>query len=356
MWMLSAIAEKTASAREGQSIPLDTYYRIQTRMRELGIASFIELIWPLPGETLTSFKKGIQDLCRMGAQAFSVYPLLWLNNVGYTGKEEALGVVTLDCGDANSSAKTVIQTADVSFEDWVEGLMYTNAVQLLHGCRGLYNTCAVVDGLGVATYKEIFERFQAWMDKSSGTELARFWHLGRQKVDELYSTLSWPGHLVEAALHTLRSEFDQTLRRFVKGNDDIFGGLHAELIAAAVDLDIIARPYVYANSQLASGIKLDVLRIVETRSRGWLVESPYDIHREISRLKDESYSNATRSRIFILVDHDLGQTYRMPRRTQKEYWDECRMFNIEMGNHYPTWTIISSGTRERSPEESCPDS
>jgi hypothetical protein len=42
----------------------------------------------------------------------------------------------------------------------------------------------------------------------------------------------------------------------------------------------------------------------------------------------------------IAIDHDRGQTYRMPRRIQKEYWDECRMFAIEMGNHYPTWTVV----------------
>ncbi|MEA2897874.1 MAG: hypothetical protein QOJ84_3489 [Bradyrhizobium sp.] len=338
---LQTLSARALALAKRESISSDTYYRLQARTNEMGIASFIELIWPMPGETLDSFKKGIQDLCGMGAQAFSVYPLLWLNNVGYIGKEEALGVVTLDCGDANSSAKTVIQTSEVSFEQWVEGLMYTNAVQLLHGCRGLYHTCALVEGLGKAPRQVIFERFQQWMDKSSKTELSRVWRMGRQKVDEIYSTLSWPGHLIDAALVTLRSEFDDTLRRFVQANDDIFGGDHAELISAAVDLDLLARPYVYANTPLGLGVKLEVMKIVEERTRGWLVESPYDIEHEIARLQTASPSDTPRGDTLIAIEHNRGQMYRMPRRIQKEYWDESRMFAIEMGNHYPTWATVS---------------
>lgn len=94
---------------------------------------------------MRSFKKGIAALARMDAQAFSVYSLVWLKNVGYNEKQEDYRVVTLNRGDPNGTAKTVIQTADVSFRECVEGLMYTNAAQLLHGCRSLYHTCAIVE-------------------------------------------------------------------------------------------------------------------------------------------------------------------------------------------------------------------
>lgn len=99
----------------------------------------------------------------------------------------------------------------------------------------------MVDGLGTVKYQEVLERFQAWMDESSGTKVARAWHLGRQKVDEIYSTLSWPGHLGEEVLHT-RTEFDETLRHFVQTNDDIFGGPHSALIMAAFEFDFLTRP------------------------------------------------------------------------------------------------------------------
>ncbi|MFY9822102.1 MAG: radical SAM protein [Thermoanaerobaculia bacterium] len=336
---LQSLNPRALKLAKRDNINLQTYFRLQTRTNELGIASFVELIWPMPGETLASFKQGIQELARMDAQAFSVYPLVWLNNTGYNGREEEYGVITLQCGDASGSSRTVIQTADVSFEEWVEGLMYTNSAQILHGCRGLYHAAAIIEALGVASRQEIFERFRAWMDESSGTELARAWHMGRQKVDEIYSTLSWPGHLVESVLHN-RSEFDATLRSFVRANDDLFGGPQAELIAAAVDFDLLARPYVYRNSVLPERIELEVLKIVEVRRRGWLARSPYDIPQIVAELRSGAPLDTTRKETVILFEHDRGQTYRMPGRTQKEYWDECRMFALEMGNHYPTWRVM----------------
>jgi len=344
---LQSMSDRALVLAGRETIRHENYFKLQRRTNELGIASFIELIWPLPGETLASFKKGLQDLCAMGAQAFSVYPLLWLNNVGYNGKEEDLGVVTFGCGDSNSSAKTVIQTKDVSFGDWVEGLMYTNAVQLLYGCRAMYNTCIVAQELGLATHQEIFERFQAWMDAgSAGQELTRIWRMGRQKVDEIYSTLSWPGHLIDAALHSYRSEFDTCLRNFVLAHPDIFAGPHADLLTAALELDILARPYVYANTPLNTGTDLKVLKILETKKRGWLVESPFDLRDVSSQLEG---GDGTQARTLLSIDHNRGQVYRMPGRTQKEYWDECRMYAIEMGNHYPTWKVLGPGSETRKP-------
>jgi radical SAM superfamily enzyme YgiQ (UPF0313 family) len=342
---LQSLNERALVLAGRDTIRHENYYRLQERTNQLGIASFIELIWPLPGETLASFKKGVEDLCRMDAQALSVYPLIWLNNVGYNGKEEEYGIVTLECGDASSTAKTVIQTAEVSFAEWIEGLMYTNAVQLLHGCRALYHTCGIIEGLGLARRGEVFERFQVWMDRSSGTDLSRAWHVGRQKVDEIYSTLSWPGHLVEQALH-LRTEFDETLRKFIQANDDIFGGPHAELITAAVEFDLLARPYAYRNTPLIAQPTLKVLKILEAQPRGWLIECPYDIPREVARLRTGQATSVSLRPTVIVVDHERGQMFRMPRRTQKEYWDECRMVALEMGNNYPTWRVIRSGDGE----------
>lgn len=97
--------------------------------------------------------------------------------------------------------------------------------------------------MGVARREEIFERFLEWMDPLSGTELAGVWHLGCEKIDEIYSTLSWPGHLIEQVLH-YGSEFDNALRGFIEANDDIFGGPDSEMIAAAIEFDFLTRPYV----------------------------------------------------------------------------------------------------------------
>jgi radical SAM superfamily enzyme YgiQ (UPF0313 family) len=338
---LQTLSPRALKLARRESISQELYFDLQTRTNQLGIASFVELIWPMPGETLASFKNGVQQLCRMDAQALSVYPLVWLNNTGYKDKEKEFGIVLLECGDPSGTTKTVIQTHDVSFEQWVEGMMYTNAAQLLHGCRALYHTAAVVDGLGLATRQQIFERFQKWMDAQRGTHLSRVWHLGRQKIDEIYSTLSWPGHLIEAALH-FRTEFDDALVRFVAENDDMFGGDCARVVTAAFEFDLLTRPYAYSNTPIVLSRGPSVLRVLETHRHGWLIESPYNITGIVEALRHGAAPDLEEKPIRIAIDHRRNQMYRMPNRTQKEYWDECRMFALEMGNHYPTWKIERS--------------
>jgi radical SAM superfamily enzyme YgiQ (UPF0313 family) len=338
---LQTLNARALKLAKRESISQELYFDLQTRTNEKGIASFVELIWPMPGETLDSFKDGIQRLCRMDAQALSVYPLVWLNNTGYRGKEEEFGVVLLDCGDPSGTTKTVIQTEEVSFSEWIEGLMYTNAAQLLHGARALYHTNAIVDGLGIASRREIFERFLAFMDASKGTHLSRIWHLGRKKIDEIYSTLSWPGHLVEAALH-YREEFDEALHRFFADNADVFGARHKDLITVAFEFDLMTRPYAYSNTRIGIERKPERMQVLQPRSHGWLIESPYNIPALVEALRHGEEPSLVEAPTRIEINHKRGQVYRMPNRTQKEYWDECRMFALEMGNHYPTWDIVSA--------------
>ncbi|PLU18913.1 hypothetical protein BMJ31_19855 [Sinorhizobium medicae] len=77
--------------------------------------------------------------------------------------------------------------------------------------------------------------------------------------------------------------------------------------------------------------------MLEALPRGWVIECPYDIPREAALLREGKRTAPVMERTVITIDHDTGQLFRMARRTQKEYWDECRLFVLEMGNHYPTW-------------------
>jgi len=50
-------------------------------LREQGVATFTELIWPMPGETLESFGRGLQQLVDMGQRDFlAVHPLVLTPN------------------------------------------------------------------------------------------------------------------------------------------------------------------------------------------------------------------------------------------------------------------------------------
>ena len=57
-----------------------TYTSLQSVLRDKGISSYVELIWPLPGETFETFSDGITRLCRSKADAIIVFPHLVLGN------------------------------------------------------------------------------------------------------------------------------------------------------------------------------------------------------------------------------------------------------------------------------------
>ena len=140
-----------------------------------------------------------------------------------------------------------------------------------------------------------------------------------------------------------RTEFDEFLLRFLAGNPDLFGGPFAETILAAVKFDMLTRPYVYRNTLLSSMRRLRRLKLPEKQQRGWLIECPYDIPREAALLRERKRTAPLMEPIVIAIDHERGQMYPMVRRTQKEYWDECRPFILE-GNQYPTWRNRPSRT------------
>ncbi|MEO0975109.1 MAG: radical SAM protein, partial [Pseudomonadota bacterium] len=207
------------------NIGRESYLRLQRRLNEWQVPSFVELLWPMPGETLESFKTGVDDLCSMGTQSFTIYPLLWLNNVGYADKTEEFGVVTLTEEDPVSGGQVVIQTNEVSFNEYVDGLLYAMSVYLLHNCRGLYATLSVLASLDAVRPRTVFERFQTFMneaatqfvseaDESASDLMLSMWQDGRDRFEQMISYV-WRGALAYAALHSARDKFDALLSRFV---------------------------------------------------------------------------------------------------------------------------------------------
>ena len=119
------------------NIKTSAYTDLQRSLNERGISSLVEIIWPLPGETLGSFKSGLAKLCEMGADSFVFYPLLLMNNVELNNKREEYGLVTMNESDPNSEAEVVIQTNEVGPEDYAEGIRYIYAISTLHTLRSL---------------------------------------------------------------------------------------------------------------------------------------------------------------------------------------------------------------------------
>jgi radical SAM superfamily enzyme YgiQ (UPF0313 family) len=89
---LQTVNQDALQLIERDNIREDKYTQLQQTLSEKNISSFIELIWPLPGETLATFKSGIARLCRLGADTLTVYPQLLLHNTALFEARETLGL------------------------------------------------------------------------------------------------------------------------------------------------------------------------------------------------------------------------------------------------------------------------
>lgn len=320
------------------NIKPDAYLGIQRSMNEQGIASFIELIWPLPGETLDSFKQGVNDLCLMGAQSFGIYPLLWLPNVGYEDKIDELGVITLDEADPVGGGRIVIQTKEVSHEEWVHGMVFTNAVMWLYDCRGLYHTLGILNALDLDTYRSVFDKFLKWMEEAPSNQASKIWNDGKDNFEEMYKN-TWRGAMVEAALHGHRKDFDQMAQQFSIHNESWFEGDHTHLIQAAIEFDLLTRPYAYANTPVEVTIELNHLTVEEIAGQKLVIHSPFNFAKISQSLRTSNSlppENLEPSPSTIVIDHARGQIFRMPFKRDEDHHQFCHQFVTEIGNSLPT--------------------
>jgi hypothetical protein len=106
----------------------DTYRRMQARFRELGVPTYTDLIWGLPGETIASHKTSIEEVLTAGGNPV-VYPLLLLNNTEYTKErfraDYQIRARNLPCnpGVEALTADCVVSHAAMSFDEFIDGMM-----------------------------------------------------------------------------------------------------------------------------------------------------------------------------------------------------------------------------------------
>lgn len=111
------------------NIRLDNFRRLQAEFRKLGIPTYTDLIWGMPGETYDSFLAGVEETLAAGG-APVMFPLLLLNNTDYTKEsfraDQKIVVRNLpfDVSDPELTGDVVVAHADMTEEDWLRGLEF----------------------------------------------------------------------------------------------------------------------------------------------------------------------------------------------------------------------------------------
>lgn len=239
---------------ERSNISSSGYVQLQNLVNERNQSSYVELIWPLPGETLESFTAGVTDLFRAGASTFNVYPLLLINNVKMDEQRVEFGLITTPDEDPNSEAFLVIATNDVTRAEYFQGLRHICHITSLLSCRGLALTARYLDATGRLSIPDLVARFDRFCCKWGP-------HPYTDHVDKVASStafFSWGmlGSVFHIVAGRFVRDFDQLLGAFLEslglaGDDDV---------ALAIDLDLLNRPYAYRNTHMVD--RRSILRVV----------------------------------------------------------------------------------------------
>jgi len=224
---------------ERGNIREETYVELQRTLREKQISSYVELIWPLPGETFESFKDGLTRLCRSKADTVIVHPQLLLHNTPMVQQRELYGLKTEIVPSDVSEAEVVVATNWVSKEACRDGYWLYNAMHTIYNMRGLFLLSGYLDAAGISSYGDLFASVGRYFERRTDAKVLQLFAKSLANLTNYDVLLSGKiGHMI---LSTHREEFDRVLADYVMSQ----AWWSDPLARQAFEMDLLARPYIY---------------------------------------------------------------------------------------------------------------
>lgn len=235
---LQSLNAETLRLVDRKNIRQETYTSLQRTLRSKGISSYVELIWPLPGESCASFKGGVTQLCRSDADTLIIYPQLLLNNTPMFARQEEFGLEVESAPSDVAEADVVVATNWVSRRECQDGFWLYYAIHCLYNMRGLLLVSKYLDRNGVVSFGDLFASFAEYL-KAGGGDISRFFS---QSIDNLANyDLMNTGITAHMILSSHRGEFDKLLFDFVRDQE----WWADPVVRTAFEMDLLVRPYVY---------------------------------------------------------------------------------------------------------------
>lgn len=330
---MQTLSQESLGQIDRQNIKLSAYMDVQKQLRDTAISSFIELIWPLPGETLDSFKDGVNQLCESKASTLIVYPHLLLQNTPLHKKRDEFGLVTRMPAEETGEQEIVIGTNDVDFADYQRGLQFYFSAHILHNMQTLPAMMGYLNNYGNVPYRDVMSAFVDYLLERQDTAIGRYFKEASEDEDHL----PWIGKLVFYTLHLHRDELAPLLYEFVSSQPWWADGT----VRTLFEIDLLRQPYIYSNSTfLADTYPFVYVNVLETTERGFLIELSEEtlaLLTEFIRVPDSSELAGKT----IHLDHlaPKGQTHCVDEHGADYYFEVCHAFLIRLDDFLPKWTV-----------------
>jgi len=230
---------------------------------EGGVSTYPELIWPLPGETLESFKKGLTDVCNRGFTSMLIFPALLLHATEMERQVEEFGIQTVEADDDISELQVITATRDVTPQETDDGFWLSFGIHCLYNSRTLRTVGRYLNDRGILPWGELFWSFVQFF-RSGSTAIAAHWN---QVVTQRTHAEYWAvGELIHTILHQTRREYQKWLIEFARSQS----WWSDEQARVLFEVDLVNCPYVYSNTEFApvpDCIALKYLRVTALEGR-----------------------------------------------------------------------------------------
>jgi radical SAM superfamily enzyme YgiQ (UPF0313 family) len=318
------------------NIKLDAFAAVQKDLRDKQISSFIELIWPLPGETITSLKRGVNTLCANDADTIIIYSHLLLNNTPLYHNREKHGFVTRPGGGGIAEAHIVVETTDVTWDDFKEGMRFFYALHALQNTRTLRAVRRYLAQSEQVSFSDFFTSLVEYWRTIPDDPLVR-WVEDSIETADFYDVTNY-GKFVHMVAHSHRDQFNAQLLDFAQKQP----WWADPKVQALFELDLVNRPYLYSNTPLDQpSYAFQWLEIVEQKGRGYVVKVDdqwVGALRENVKLGQKG-ADAAASNVFF-VDHRGLQYPYMATQSLEHHGGYCHGMVEKIENVTPTWTSI----------------
>jgi hypothetical protein len=329
---LQTMNPETLRRVDRSNIKTSAYTQIQQTLNREDVPSFVEMIWPLPGETLSSFQEGLSTLCKIGADCFVVYPLLLMNNVALAEKKQEYGLVTIHDPDPGSEAEIVIQSNEVTAAAYQQGLQYVYAVTSLYSLRAFWCLGRYLSSHGIMEYQDLYRAFVEFAWQQSGHPWTRFCEQSIQTLEHV--AFANTGELVHLILHSDREGFDDLLESFAMAQS-FWSDPTAQFF---FEIDLLNRPYIYQNTAIVAKRHQFRCLDVSVTSSGYAVEIPSVYVEQLPGNVLVSGGPASTNRYEL--KHRRAQLPFMPGKSLNEHYMYCHDASQRMRTLTPIWQKI----------------
>ena len=331
---MQSLSESTLEAVDRKNIKLSAYETLQAKLNDKSLSSFIELIWPLPGETLKSFKAGMDELCQSDASHIVTYPHLLLHNTPIYEHRDDLQLVSRTIDDGIAEAEIVVQTADASGEEFEEGMWFIYGILALYNTRALRLLSAYLHKSGIVSYSELYAGFMNAIRDEGSSPFAMYCASSIETAD-YYDILNYPT-VYHIAGHSERDSVDDSLLRFV--SDQSWWDLEETQTLFAIDM--LSKPHVYSNTPLShSDLKLGGVEVKDVSDRTYTFSLDTRFLPLIAQESvDLACGDPDLGTITIALDHARGQRPFHTRQSREHNANYCNGIMMRVNSVMPTWS------------------